>query len=150
MRLLRRNTTVFEYLANTGVDSDVNENMEHTGVYHHEYASPVECRGNISMPTGQTTWEFYGLEGRYTHTLVMDKPDVDIHEGGIIRWKGHTYDILAVRPSLNVVAIALRQQTEDHALDLPGPEPDWPTGVTGVTGVTGATGATGETGGEAP
>lgn len=124
MRLLRRNTTKFLYLANTGVDSDLNADGEHTGEYRHVYAEPEEYRGNISAPNGQTSQQFYGLEGRYTHTLVMDRPDVDIREGGIIQWKGGTYDILAVQPSLNFTSIALRKQTENHAAEV-AEDPDY-------------------------
>lgn len=115
MRLLRRNTTVFEYLPNTGTGDDLDENGMHTGNYEYTYGDPVEYRGNISTPSGAAVNTFYGLEALYTHTLVMDDLDVDIHEGGIIRWKGHNYDVVAVRPSLNVVSIALRKQTVNHA-----------------------------------
>lgn len=146
MRLLRRNTTKFLYQANTGVESDLNSDGEHTGEYHTVYSDPTEYRGNISTPSGQTNWEFYGLEGRYTHTLLMDKPAVDIHEGGIIQWKGGTYDILAVRPSLNFTSIALRKQTENHAAEV-AEDPHYAP-VTTVNDP--PTGGTGGTGGEAP
>lgn len=126
MRLLRRNTTVFEYLPYDGTDTDLNENNEHTGEYQPQYGTAVEYRGNISIPSGQTNWTFYGLEDRYTHTLVMDKPNADIHEGGVVIWKGNMYDVVAVRPSINALSIALRKQTMDH------PEP-----ITGETGSTG-------------
>lgn len=115
MKLLRRNTVVFEYLPYEGVTSDLNEYEEHTGEPHLVYGDPVEYRGNFSIPSGQTNWTFYGLEGRYTHTLVMDNPKVDIHEGGVIRWKGDLYDVVAVRPSINAVSIALRRQTMNYA-----------------------------------
>ena len=133
MKLLRRNTSKFEYLPNTGVETDLNSDGEHTGEYHIQYGDPVQYRGNISTPSGQTNWTFYGLEGRYTHTLVMDNPDADIHEGGGIRWKGNLYDITAVRPSINAVSIALRKQTTDYG--------DGPMGITGMTGETGSTGS---------
>ena len=131
MRLLKRNTTPFEYLPNSGVDSDLNSDGEHTGEYHTVFGTAVSYRGNISAPSGQTNWTFYGLEGRYTHTLVMDNPKADIKEGGAVRWNGHLYDVIAVRPSLNVLSVALRRQTENN---VP---------VTGVTGATGETGTTG-------
>lgn len=115
MRLLKRNTTAFEYLPNDGVSSDLNQAGEHTGEFQLVDGEAVSYRGNISIPSGQSNWTFYGLEGRYTHTLVMDNPNVDIHEGGVVRWKGNKYDVIAVRPSLNAISIALRQQTENHA-----------------------------------
>lgn len=114
MKLLLKNTTLFEYKPWTGAESDLNDDGEHTGEFHPVYGDPVEYRGNISTPNGQTQQQFYGEDIRYTHTLVMDKPDADINEHGQILWKGHTYEILAVRPSLNVLSVALRRQTENH------------------------------------
>ena len=39
----------------------------------------------------------------------MDDPKVNILEDGLIQWKGKEYVISAVRPSLNVLAVALKQ-----------------------------------------
>lgn len=110
MRLLRRNLTDFEYLKLIG-SSDLNEFNEHTGEYHPEYDDPVEYRGNISMPNGQVNQMFYGTDTRYTHILLMEDPKTDIEETGLIRWKGELYDIMAVRPSLNSLSVALRKRT---------------------------------------
>ena len=113
MKLLRRNTTEFDYLPLEDMGSDVNDDGDHTGEYQPTYGRERKYRGNISAPSGQSNQTFYGLDTRYTHTLVMDNPNVDIKESGLIRWKGELYDILAVRPSLNAVSIALRKQTQD-------------------------------------
>ena len=145
MKLLRRNTTEFEYLPHSGMESDLNSDGEHTGEFHPVFGEAVTYRGNISAPSGQTKQQFYGEDVRYSHTLVMDRPDVPITELGKIRWKGELYAIAAVRPSLNVLNIALRKETtltEDE--DPEGPEGE--TGMTGATGETGETGVTGETG----
>jgi len=126
MRLLHRNLKEFEYLPWLGTETDLNEDGEHTGEYRPvNYGEPVKYRGNISMPSSRTNQMFYGMDIRYTHVLVMDDPDADIQETGLIRWKGHLYDIKAVRPSLNLLSIALRRQTEDHADDEPE-EPETP------------------------
>lgn len=132
MRLLRRNTTIFEYLPNTGEETDVNTDGDHTGAYEPVYGDPVEYRGNISTPSGYTSQTFYGEDIRYSHVLLMDDPNADIREDGIIRWKGRTFDILSVHPSLNSVSIALKQQTMSHW----GPEePEEPEEeITGETG----------------
>lgn len=130
MILLRRNLTEFEYLPFTGVETDVNEDGEHTGEFHPEYGTAVNYKGNISIPSGQTEHQFYGEDIRYTHTLLMDKPDVPIDEHGIIRWKDNLYDVTAVRRSLNSFSAALRQQTksvedpEPEPEPTPGPEPE--------------------------
>ena len=115
MRLLKRNTTEFDYLPYNGADSDLNADGEHTGELHHEYNAAVTYKGNISSPSGNVNQTFYGQDIRYTHTLLMDNPDADINENGSIRWKGKMYDIVAIRPSLNVLSIALRRQTIDNA-----------------------------------
>lgn len=114
MRLLKRNTKEFEYLPYGGVESDVNEHGEHTGERAQEYGDPVKYRGNISSPSGRVNQTFYGEDIRYTHTLVMDNPKVDINEHGQIRYNGELYDIQAVVPSLNSLSIALRKRTTVH------------------------------------
>lgn len=116
MRLLRRNLTDFEYLEYTGQETDLNEDGEHTGEFHPEYDTeyPVKYRGNISTPSGHTEQMFYGVTTPYTHVLVMDDPNADIRETGLIRWKGNLYTITAVRPSLNALSVALRRQTKSH------------------------------------
>lgn len=111
MRLLRRNCVNFEYLPRTGNTNDLNENGEHTGEYHPEYGRPIPYRGNISTPNGTTSYQFYGIEARYTHTLVMDDPNAVIREDGVVRWNGELYDVTAVRPSLNGLTAALKKQS---------------------------------------
>ena len=117
MKLLIRNMTEFEYLAPDGEATDVNEDGEHTGEFRPSYAEAVTYRGNISAPNGQTQYQFYGEDLRYTHTLLMSDKDAGIQEGGLIRWKGHTYDIVAVRTSLNVLSAALMRQTDTEDED---------------------------------
>lgn len=120
MKCLRRNMTEFEYLPYLGTETDLNDDGEHTGEFRPEYDSAITYRGNISTPSGQTNQTFYGEDIRYTHTLVMDDPNCGIKENGLIYWKGNRYDIMAVRPSLNAISIALRRQTDDSTASEPG------------------------------
>lgn len=136
LHLLRRNETDFEYLPPDGVKTDLNDDGEHTGEFYQKHADPVPYRGNISMPSGTISQNFFGTDTRYTHVLMMDDPEADISELGTIRWKGDLYEIRAVKPSLKALSIALRKKTANRG----EPYEDEP--------VTGATGATGETGGE--
>ena len=122
MRMLRRNLTEFEYLPYSGVDSGLNSEGEHTGEYQRQYDDPILYKGNISTPSGYTNQTFYGTETRYTHVLIMDDPEVDIRESGLIRWKGNLYEIRSVRPSLNVMNIALRKITPDEGEPYPVPD----------------------------
>lgn len=115
MILLRRNLTSFEYYAYTGVDSDIDEETGmHTGIPEPIYASPVTYKGNISAPSGSAIQAFDGIDVRYTHILLLDDVNADISETGYIVWKGSKYDVTAVRPSMNVLAVALRRRTENH------------------------------------
>ena len=113
MKLLRRNTTEFEYFPNTGETSDLNADGLHTGVPKPIYGDPITYRGSISAPNGQTNHQFYGEEIRYTHTLLMDRLDTEIDEHGLIRWKGNVFDIRAVLPSINVLLVALHRRTDN-------------------------------------
>ena len=142
MRLLRRNTTEFEYLPYSGTETDLNDDGEHTGEFRPEYGDPVIYRGNISSPSGHTVHQFYGEDIRYTHTLVLDNPNADIEEHGMIRWKNNLYEITAVRPSLNVLSVALRRITgivEDEQPEEVTEEPEEE-----ITGETGALDGDGE------
>ena len=125
MKLQKRNCTEFSYYGYTGLDSDVDPDTGlHTGIWKPVYADPVVCRGNISSPSGDVTQAFDGLEIRYTHVLLMDDADADIHETGYIEWKGHKYDITAVIPSINVLSVALRQRSDDNGDQYEEPEGD--------------------------
>ena len=114
MKLLRRNTVRFMYYANTGKTSDLRDG-KHTGESIPIYADPVYYRGNISAPYGTATDNLFGINTQYTHVLVMDDVSADIREDGLIGWKGDLYEIMAVRPTINVLAVALKKQTRNHA-----------------------------------
>lgn len=114
MRLLRRNTTTFQYLKNIGEEETI-LNGRHTGDSEPMYDSPITYRGNISSPTGFATDKLFGIDVQYSHVLLLDKPDTDITEDGLIVWNGAEYEIKAVRPSLNVLAIALKKRPVNHA-----------------------------------
>ena len=114
MKLLRRDRTSFVYYAYTGLDSDVNDDGLHTGVWKPVYADPKTMKGNISSPSGSTEQTFAGLDIRYSHVLLMDDLKADIRESGYIVWRGNEYDITAVIPSPNVLLVALLQRTKDY------------------------------------
>ena len=151
MKCLKRNMVSFKYLAYSGEETDLNDDSEHTGEYYPAHENAKTLYGNFSAPSGQVNQTFYGEDIRYTHILVMDH-DAGIDEHGLIRKGGEDYDVVAVRPSLNFVSIALRKRTVDH-VPTPGPEPkpepdEEPEGITGETGYEEP--IYGETGGEEP
>lgn len=122
MKLLKRNTTPFEYRAFAGEKEELRDG-HHTGNMKPCYADPVLYRGNISAPSGFATDNLFGLNTQYTHVLLMENPDADISENGLIDWKGAVYEVKAVRPSLNVLAVALKKRTVNNADDLGGGTP---------------------------
>lgn len=126
MRLLKRNLTEFSYIPHLG-ETDIDpETGKHTGDPVPTWGEPVPMTGNISTPSLHVNPTFYGEDIRYTHTLVMDDPDAGIDEYGEILWKGDRYEIRAVRPSLNVLSVALRKKTKDNS--EPEGEEDEPEG----------------------
>lgn len=122
MRLVRRNTTLFEYIPFSNEMSDLNENGLHTGDFVSVPSEPVTYRGTISAAGGNESNELFGTDIRYTHTLVMDDPDVDISELGTIRWEGNMYEIRAVVPTINTLSVALRRKTANNARPAVNPE----------------------------
>ena len=114
MRLLKRNTACFLYRAYLG-DEEILKDGLHTGQDTAVYAHPVPFRGTISVLCGYVSAQLFGTKKNYTHVLLMDDVRAPISEHGLILWKGAEYEILAVRPSLNVLAVGLRKRTEDHA-----------------------------------
>lgn len=114
MRLLRRNTTKFLYRAYAGQE-EVLEDGLHTGRFEPAYLTGVQYRGTINRPEGFSTDNLFGINTNYTHILLMDKPNTLIEETGLIDWNGNTYEIVAVRKSINVLSVGLRQRTKNHA-----------------------------------
>lgn len=116
MRLQKRNTTVFDYRAYLG-EREIIRNGLHSGNSESVYDSPVQKHGSISSPSGFATNQLFGIDTKYTHVLLMDWVDPDIVENGLIDWKGAVYEITAVRPSLNVLAVALKKRTVNNVVD---------------------------------
>ena len=114
MRLMKRNTKEFIYKAHTG-DTEVLCDGMHTGIYTPTYTDGVKYTGNISAPSGFVTPDLFGIETNYTHVLLTDKPKSDIREDGLIECEGVVYEIKAVRASLNVMSVALKEVTVNHA-----------------------------------
>ena len=115
MKLLRRDTTEFQYKPYLeSVESQTDE--RHTGNYKPQYGEPVTYHGNISSPSGFVVNQLFGQSSNYSHVLLMDDPNADIRESGIIEWNHGVYEIYAISRSPNVMHVALRKKTVNHAL----------------------------------
>lgn len=107
---LERNMQDFTYKPYLGKTEKLKDG-KHTGKNTLSYGDPVDYSGNFSTPNGNVHQQLFGIETKYTHVLLMYEPDADIKKDGLVQWNGKTYEVRAVRPSLNVLTIALRQQT---------------------------------------
>lgn len=111
VRCLKRNQRTFLYLPYLQTDAVLDDDERETGEEAPDYAPPVEKKGNIS-PADQAAYvQIFGTFTDYTHILVMDDPNVEIDENGLIVWKGNTYIVQRVAPSINSVRIALKKVT---------------------------------------
>lgn len=115
MKLLKRNQTAFGHMPYLG-KHEVLEDGRHTGRYETHYGGPIPCVGYIAIPTGYITATWFGIDTDYTHILLMDNPSYGIKEEDRIDWQGATYEVKAVRPSINFLSIAIKKLTA---------EPDW-------------------------
>lgn len=114
MKTLKRNESIFTYTPYNGKE-EILKDGKHSGKMKVAHGIPVEYRGNISVPSGNDQQQLFGIELRYTHVLLMDNPNADIQEDGQIQWNGNTYDVKAVRPSINVLAVALKKRIAGEA-----------------------------------
>lgn len=114
MKLLRRNTVEFLYYPLEDNRNQFADNMDPvvgTRWYKPVYGQPVIYRGNISVANGFAQDSMLGVETPYTHTLLMDNMTADISVLGLVGWNGKLYEVKAVRRSLNVLNIALKEST---------------------------------------
>lgn len=116
MRLLKRDTVTFRYYPYVG-EWEERDNGLHTGVMKPRYGVPFEYHGNLSSPSGFAQANLFGLNTQYTHVLLAES-GVEISEHGMIESGGTYYDVTAVRPSANVVNVALRKRTENNAPEV--------------------------------
>lgn len=113
MKLQKRNCITFTYSPFLG-ESDLDVNGLHTGDFVPSYGKEIEYEGNLNPPGGVAQQTLFGIDTRYTHVLLMDNVKADIRENGVIRYKDDEYEIRAIRPSINVLSIALRKRTKNH------------------------------------
>lgn len=106
MKCLKRNLRSFQYrpYLDWSEDGDTGEDAV-------EYGDAVDYEGNISPANHEANVQVFGTLTDYTHILVMDNPDVSIDENGLIIWKGDTYVVKRVAPTLNCVRIAIKRVT---------------------------------------
>lgn len=113
MRMLKRNSVPFRYFPYVGEIEKLDGEL-HTGIMEPNYGIPFDYWGNISVPSNMAQANLFGLNTPYTHVLLTDT-EAQIEENGRIECNNVQYDVTAVRRSLNVVSVALKQRTVSHA-----------------------------------
>lgn len=113
MRTLKRNEETFSFFPYKGKE-EILKDGKHTGKFEVKYHPALVYEGNISTPSGLAQQQLFGIETQYTHVLLMDNPNAAISEDGLVKWKGSTYEVKAVRPSKNVLAVALKKRTDSN------------------------------------
>ena len=112
MKLLRRNLTEVEYREYLGKE-EILVDGKHTGRYKPKYGDPEIIKGNMDLPNGFVQNQFFGINPDYTNILLVAKgPANRFDETGIIEWHGNRYQIMSIRESLNVIALALQKLTK--------------------------------------
>ena len=112
MRLLRRWTTEFAYKPYLG-KTEILKDGKHTGRFDVSYGDEVFYRGTMTVPSGNASRELYGIDTSYSQVLLIDNPNADIKEDGLIYWKDNVYEIKPIRPSMNVLAIGLKKMVSN-------------------------------------
>lgn len=82
-------------------------------------AKPLFC--SVSTPTGTTELEMYGKDEKYDKIIVVDKPDVVVHETSIF-WidkeygenVAHDYYVVRMLRNHNFLTIGLRKVDVKH------------------------------------
>lgn len=110
MRLLKRNLTEFGHMPYLG-KREILVDGKHTGRYETSYGGPILCEGYVAVPTGYINATWFGIDLDYSHILLMDDPKAGIKEEDRIEWQGATYEVKAVRPSINFLSIAMKRLT---------------------------------------
>lgn len=116
MRLLKRNCVEFTYEHYLGASDYDPETETYSGEPEPQYGGGGTYRGNLSVPSGFAQNTLFGVNTQYTHVILMDDVNADIQESGRITIGNDTYEVIAVRKSLNVISIAVRQMTRTERL----------------------------------
>ena len=94
---------------------------KHTGRFAPAYGDPVSVEGNMDLPNGFVQNQLFGINTDYTHVLLIAKtpaetegPTNRFEESGLIDWRDNSYQIMAIRESLNVIALALQKLTKGN------------------------------------
>lgn len=114
MKVLRRNCVEFTYEHYLGESDYDPETETYSGEPEAQYGGGGTYRGNLSVPSGVTNQTLYGLDAKYSHVILMDDPHADIREDGRITIGEEIYEVVAVRPSINVLAVAVQRITRNR------------------------------------
>ena len=119
MRLRQRISKSFYYRLYTGSVEIVDDYGNATGMYEKTYAAPVECKGNISPPSGEDVVELFGAIEHYDKIIQTCDMDCPIDENSVLyldtvptqgldgTWSAHDYVVKRVAKSVNTIRIGV-------------------------------------------
>lgn len=123
MRCLKRNEQTLYYALYLGKTELIDEYGNATGQFEKTFSEPIRCRMNVSSARGVAELEQFGVDTKYTKTLVTDDMSCPIDENTVL-WidrtpttqidgdtvvNPHNYIVSQVARSLNSITFAVKE-----------------------------------------
>lgn len=113
MRLLKRNQRRVIHAEFIGKTEEIRDGL-FTGEWIKEYTEPVETKMTISAARGQTSSQIFGIETKYTKTMITDDINCPITESSLIwidipSFEDPNYKVVAIARSLNFITYAIQE-----------------------------------------
>lgn len=114
MLSLERNKQTIYYALYQGSTDVVDSDGFYTGEKTSTYCTPVEMRVNVSPARGDTDVDIFGINEKYSKTLVTTDMNCPITETtrlwiGIDTTEPYNYRVVRVAKSLNSIVIAIEE-----------------------------------------
>jgi len=124
MKSLVRNALTFYYAQYSGKTEMTDEDGLKTGEYTLTYGTPTMMRANISASRGQADVDMFGVDTKYSKTIVTTDMNCPINENSRL-WIGitpttgqvsnpHNYRVVRVAKSLNSISYAIDEVDIDN------------------------------------
>lgn len=106
------------------VSYKTNEKGLKTGSKAITYTDIRKMFGTVSTPTGGAVVEMFGSDEKYDKVIVLDKPDIDIHETSVL-WLdvaygsnvSHDYEVKKIIRNRNFLIIGVRKVDKKNGTD---------------------------------
>lgn len=124
MRGLMKAKRWIHYSNYVSVSYKTNEKGLKTGSKEITYTDIKKMFGTVSTPTGNAVVEMFGSDEKYDKVIVLDKPDIDIHETSVL-WLdvaygsdvSHDYEVKKIIRNRNFLIIGVRKVDKKNGTD---------------------------------